>query len=241
MRDRLELIPFVAIGVVVVALFAMPSPSSAQPSQAQPKPAVEQARIVVNMNDGGDDTVEATYTVQNTAGLQGGAVGHVLTRRPGAEVGDIQAAGAATGAPTVERREGLTQVRVPVSGDPATYTLRYTVRRAPGSFAVPIVAPTIPVARSEPNVTIETTLPAGKNQEGEWFPSVDRIETRDGRSVLVHRVINIPSVTIAEYGQRSWFNLSLLVTLVGFGILVLILVWWFSHALSPRPATSESS
>jgi hypothetical protein len=224
-------------GVALVVLLVPPLPGHAQ----QPRPAVELGQIVVNMADGGDDTVEATYTVQNTGGLEGGVLEHILARRPGAEVGDIQMSGAATGAPTVERREGMTRVKVTLSGEPATYTLRYTVRRSPGNYAVPILTPNVPVARSEPNVTIETMLPQGKNQEGEWFPSVDRIETREGRTVLVHRVINVPAVTIAEYGQGSWFNLSLLVTLVGFAVLIPILVWWFSHALARRPATSLSS
>jgi hypothetical protein len=234
-RTRLGRYRFMAAALALLALLILPAPLQAQ----QPRAAVEQARILVTMGDG-DDTVEATYTVQNTAGLQDRVVEHVLVRRPGAEVGDVQASGATSGTPTVERREGLTRVRVPVNADPATYTLRYTVRRAPGTYAVPIVAPNIPVARSEPNVTIETTLPPGQNQEGEWFPSIDRTETRDGRTVLVHRVINVPSVTIAEYGRGSPFNLSLWITVVGFGLLAIILVWWFRHALVRQPAAGLS-
>jgi hypothetical protein len=226
-----------AAGLALLALFILPAPLQAQ---QPPRPVVEQARILVTMADGGDDTVEATYTVQNTAGLQDRVVEHILVRRPGAEVGDVEASGATAGTPTVERREGLTRVKVPVNADPATYTLRYTVRRAPGTYAVPIVAPNVPVARSEPNVTIETTLPPGQNQEGEWFPSIDRTETRDGRTVLVHRVINVPSVTIAEYGRGSPFNLSLLITVVGFGLLAIILVGWFRHALVRQPAAGLS-
>jgi hypothetical protein len=241
MRQWRAVAPLIPIGLAMLALLALPAPSRAQQSPApQPKPVIERANILVNMSEDGNDTVEATYTVQNSAGLEGGVIEHVLARRPGAELGEIQATGAATGGPDVERHEGMTRVKVVASGDPATYTLRYAVRRAPDTFAVPILAPNIPVARSEPNVTIETTLPQGKNQQGEWFPSVDRFETRDGRTILIHRVINIPSVTIAEYGQGSWFSLSLLVTVVSFAILIPILVWWFSHALTPGRAASLS-
>jgi 5-formyltetrahydrofolate cyclo-ligase len=229
----------VSIGLLL-SLLALPLPGYTQPA---PKPAVQQARIVVTMTEGGADSVEATYTLQNTTGLRDGVIEHILARRPGAEVGDIQASGAATGAHgVVARREGMARVNVPVSGEPATYTLRYTVHRAPGTFAVPILAPGIPVARSEPNVTIETLLPAGMRQQGEWFPSVERIESREGRTVLVHRVINVPSVAIAEYGQGgSFFSLSLLVTLAGLAVLLPILAWWFRHVLARRPALAAAS
>lgn len=220
-------------GAAVLVLAAWPAPSPAQPA---PKPAVDQAKIVIAMGQDGNDTVEVIYTVVNTASLKDGVVEHALVRRPGAELGEIQVAGAATGAATLERRAGISTVKVAVSGEPATYTLRYGVRRAAGTFAVPILAPRIPVARSAPNVTIETSLPPGTKADGEWFPSVERVDTRDGRTVLVHRVINIPSVAIAEYNRGGLLNPSQWTTVLGFGFLIVVLVWWFRHAAQRRPA-----
>jgi hypothetical protein len=216
-----------------LALLLGAGPASAQPAAPAPKPGVREAKILVRMAQDGADTVEATYTVVNTAGLKDGVVEHAVVPRPGAEVADVQASGAATAPPTLAPREGLGSVRVTVSGEPATYTLRYTVRRGPGVYAVPILSPRIPVTRSAPDVTIETTLPPGARLEGEWFPALQGVETRDGRTVLVHRVINIPSVTIAEYDRGGLLTPSQWTTLLGLLFLAIVLVWWFRDAL-PR-------
>jgi hypothetical protein len=221
----------IAIGAVVSLLTAWPAPGAAQPA---PKPAVAEARIAITMGQDGSDAVEATYTVVNTAGLKDGVVEHALVRRPGAELGPIEASGATTGSPQIDTRQGISSVRVTVSGEPATYTLRYGVRRAPGSFAVPIPTPRIPVARSASNVAIETALPPGTRADGEWFPSVERVETRDGRTVLVHRVINVPSMAIAEYDRGGFLTPSQWTTLLGVGFLLVVVIWWFLHAVRTR-------
>lgn len=232
---------FVATGGVALALLGFAVPSPAQQAAPPPKPAVATAKIVVTMGQDGNDTVEATYAVQNTAGLKGGVVEHALLRRPGAEVGEIAATGAAAGPPSLERREGISIVRVTVSGEPATYTLRYPVRRAAGAFGVPLLTPRIPVAKSAPNVTIETVLPPGTKPDGEWFPAVERVETRDGRTVLVHRVINIPSVAIAEYGQGRVFTARLWISVIALAFLGVVLVWWFAHAMPQRHPASGAA
>ncbi|MGH7265269.1 MAG: hypothetical protein ACREMB_10510 [Candidatus Rokuibacteriota bacterium] len=226
----------IATAGAILTLLLGAVPGYGQTAAPAPKPGVREARIAVQMGQDGADTVEATYTVVNTAGLKDGVVDHALVRRPGAEVADVQASGAATGPPTVEPREGLGSVRVTVSGEPATYTLRYTVRRSPGVYAVPVLSPRIPVTRSAPDVTIETTLPPGTRLEGEWFPAIHGVETRDGRTVLVHRVINIPSVTIAEYDRGGLLTPSQWTTLLGLLFLAVVFVWWFSDALPKRRA-----
>jgi hypothetical protein len=204
-----------------------------------PKPVVAEAKILVTMGADGQDTVQATYTVLNVAGLKDATVDHALVRRPGAEVGAVEASGAATGAPATTQKGGISSVRVTVSGEPATYTLKYGVRRAAGTYAVPLLTPRIPVAKPLPNVTIETALPPGQKLDGEWFPSIDRTETRDGRTVVIHRVINIPSVTIAEYGRNVWLTPSLLITLVAVGFLLVVIVAWFRHAAAPVAAPTR--
>lgn len=225
----------------LLVLLTVAGPSAGQPAAPPPKPGVAEAKIRVSMGQDGNDTVEASYTVLNTAGLKDRVVEHALVRRPGAEVGEIQATGAVTGEPSLERRQGISSLRVTVSGEPATYTLRYTVRRAPGVYAVPLLSPRIPVAKSLPNVTIETSLPPGTKLDGEWFPSLHAVESRDGRTVLVHRVINIPSVTIAEYGRGWLLTPSQWTTLIGLAFLAAVLIWWFSHAMRQRhPATGSS-
>jgi hypothetical protein len=218
--------------VAALTLLGLSGPAWAQPA----RPAVDQARVIVTMGSDGQDTVEATYAVRNAGALKGGVLEHLLVRRPGAEVGEIRLDGAASGTPELERREGISRVRVTVSGEPATYTLRYSVRRAPGTFAVPIVMPAIPVARPVPGVLIETSLPPGAQLAGERFPSVERVETREGRTVVIHRVINIPSVTIAEYGAGRRFTLSLGVTVVALAVLLAVVLGWFGHAVTRRPA-----
>lgn len=228
---------WIAVGAVALTLAAWPVPGTGQPA---PKPGVAEAKIAITMGQDGTDTVEATYTVVNTAGLKDGVVEHALVRRPGAEVGAIEAAGAASGAPSIEQRQGISSVRVTVSGEPATYTLRYTVRRAAGTFAVPLPTPRIPVVRSAPNVTIETAVPPGAKVDGEWFPSVERFELREGRTVLVHRVINIPSVAIAEHDRGGFLSASQWITVLGIGFMAVVLVWWFRHSAERRPAAGLS-
>lgn len=227
-------------GTAVLVLLTVPGATRAQPPTAAPKPVVEQARIAVSMADGGADAVEATYKVRNTAGLKDNVVEHLLMRRPGTEVADIQASGDAAGSPTLQPRAGISRVRVTVSGDPATYTLRYAVRRAPGRYAIPILTPGIPVAKSALNVTIETALPPGTKPEGEWFPSVERVETRDGRTVLIQRVINVPSVAIAEYGQGRLWSRGLVLTLLALALMAVVFVWWFREALARRPTAGRA-
>jgi hypothetical protein len=218
-------------GGVVLALALTAAPPAV--AQAPPKPAVSEAKIVISLAEGGEDTIEATFTVTNTAGLKDGVVEHLLVRRPGAQVGEVTAQGA-SGTPEMVKGEGITRYRIAVAGEPATYTLRYTVRRAAGAFAVPILAPGIPVATSERKVTIETTLPAGQQLAGEFFPSLDRTERRDDRIVLVHRVINVPAVAIAEYGRARRFSASGWVTLVGFVLFAVVLGGWYRSVLRRR-------
>lgn len=217
--------------VLVLLVLAGTAPAAAQQA---PRPSLTAVQVLVTLTDGGEDTVEATFTVQNTAGLAGGTVEHLLIRRPGAQIGEVTVAGAAMGAPQVTPGQGITRYRVPVGGEPATYTLRYTVRRAPGTFAVPILAPSIPVARPERLVTIETRLPGGQVLAGEFFPSIDRRDTREGRQVLVHRVINVPAVVIAEYGASTRFSASGWVSLVGLLLFAAVLGGWYRHVLIRR-------
>jgi hypothetical protein len=220
-----------AAATMLLMVLAATPPATAQ---APARPSVTQARITVSFTDGGEDTVEATFTVQNTAALADGQVEHLLVRRPGATIGDVNTSGAASGAPQVTPGQGLTRYRVVVTGDPATYTLRYSVRRDAGAFAVPVLAPNLPVARSERLVTIESWLPPGQLLAGEYFPSIDHREEREGRQVLVHRIVNVPAVVIAEYGTSRRFSASAWVTLIGFVLFGAVLGGWYRHILKRR-------
>lgn len=218
-------------GGMVLALVLTVTPAVI--AQAPPKPAVSEAKIVITLAEGGDDTVLATFTLINSAGLKDGVVEHLQIRRPGAQVGEVTVEGA-SGALEVAKGEGITRYRIAVTGEPATYTLRYTVRRAAGAFAVPILAPSVPVATSERKVTVEAALPPGQQLVGEFFPSFDRMERRDDRTVLVHRVINVPAVAIAEYGRARRFSASGWVTLVGFVAFAVVLGGWYRSVLRRR-------
>ncbi len=223
-----------AVTAGVVSLFLVAAGTARAWAQRPPRPSVVSARIVVTLGPNGEDAVEATFTVQHTAGLPGGVVEHLLVRRPGAQIGEVAVAGAATGVAEVMPGQGITRYRISVTGDPATYTLRYPVRRAPGVFAVPILAPGIAVAGSDRLVTIETLLPDGQVLAGESFPPIDRREVRDGRQVLVHRIVNVPAVVIAEHGARGRFTASGWVSLVGLLLFAAVLGGWYRHVLIRR-------
>ncbi|HEX6988677.1 MAG TPA: hypothetical protein VF282_04355 [Bacillota bacterium] len=210
--------------VIVVVLMLMLVPAVAWSQEAAP--AVESVDVVITMGADGRDLVEATYRVANTGGLEGGVVDHLLVARPGVSVDGIEAAGDVDGQPVREDAPGIAHVKVPVTGDPATYTLTYTVTREQGAFAVPVLVPAINVASSQRNVTIRALLPEGLRLAGEAFPAVVDTSTEGGRTALSFRTINVPAVVIAEYGDRNRFTLSDVTSVVGLIAAVALVILW---------------
>lgn len=213
----------VSLGVLLVGALG------AAPALAQEAPAatVAEAVITVDMGEDGTDSVEATYTVEGADQLEDG-VEHLLVTRPGVEVGEIEASGDAESAPEITEGEGVTRVLVPVSGETTTYTLSYTVTRDEGTFGVAIIAPNLPPSSPQRNVAIETTLPEGEELAGEFFPSVSRTEEEEGRLSLIQRVINVPSVVIAEYGaSAARVSLSEIITVVALVVFLGVLFGWY--------------
>jgi hypothetical protein len=192
------------------------------------QPSVSEAKIVVDYGVDGTDTVEATYTVGAVDGLKDGVLEHLWVRRPGTTVSDIEVTGDGQSS-TVTEGKGITRVAVNLTANPATYTIRYKVKRESGFFVVPVFAPAIPVDRSESNVLIESILPAGQKLAGENFPALSAREERDGRTVLVHRVINVPSVVMAEYGTSKGISMSDVTTLLTVLLFLSVLVLWFRY------------
>lgn len=213
---------------VTLALFLLVVLSNlAVAATPAPKPTVSQAKIVISMGADGNDTVEATYTIANANGLKDGMLEHLWVQRPGSEVNNLQASGAAQ-APAVNKAAGISKVNVKVTGETATYTLKYAVKRQSG-FAVPVLTPNLPVTKSESNVLIETMLPQGQTLAGENFPSLSGKEDRGGRTVLLSKVVNVPSVVIAEYGASRSISMSDVITGATILLFGFVFVLWFRH------------
>lgn len=198
-------------------------------AQEETEPTLVEARIVVDKNQDGNSSVEAAYTVEGTAGLEGGAIEHLLVRQPGAEVSEISVAEGGSGEVESSEGEGISRSRVPVSGDPATYTLRYEVRTDQQTFSVPIAVPDVVAAQpGDSDIVIETLLPEGERLTGELFPSVTTKEMRDGRQVLIQGVNNVPSRVIAQYGEEvSGFGISTLTVAAALVIFGVVLFFWY--------------
>lgn len=228
MRRGIDVVWLIAPGLVLSFLLSLPATALAQ----QSKPQIESSQISIRMGADGNDTVEATYAVTHTASLKDGTLPHLLVKRPGVDVSQLQVSGAASGPIQFAFNGNLGRAAIKVVGEAATYSLHYTVRRAPGTFAIPIVVPDVPPASAGTPIAIETWLPQGQSQVGEWFPSVDRVESRDGRTVLVSNVGNIPSTVIADYSQGPLLNLSNVLTVIALAVLIVVFVWWFRHATS---------
>lgn len=212
-----------ALGALLVSALAA-APALAQ----EPPPAtVADAEITVDMGVDGSDSVEATYTIEGADKLEGG-VEHLLVTRPGAAVGEISVSGDAEPNLEITEGEGVTRILVPVSAETASYTLSYTVTRDEGVFGVVILAPNLPPSSSQRNVAIQTMLPEGEQLAGEFFPSVSRTEEEGGRLSLIQRVINVPSVVIAEYGaSAARISLSEIITVVALVVFLVVLVGWY--------------
>lgn len=191
-------------------------------------PKVSQGKIVVDFGADGTDTVQATYTVTAVDGLPDGVLEHLWVTRPGSAVSDIQVTGDGQ-SPTITEGKGITRVKVKLTANPATYTLQYKVQRESGSFSVPVFTPNLPVAKPEPNVLIESILPPGQVLAGENFPAVVGEEVREGRNVQLHRVINVPSAVIAEYGSARRVSLSDVITVAAVLLLVSVMFFWFRY------------
>ena len=212
------------LACVVLLMFAAPAQA-----QEEAGPILTEARVVVEMNQDGNNNVEATYTVEGTEGLEGGPLEHLLVSQPGAEVNEISVVEGGSGEVESPEGEGVTRVQVPVSGDPATYTLRYEVRTDQQTFTVPLVVPDVVVAQpGDSDIVIETLLPEGERLTGEVFPSVTGREMRDGRQVLTHRVNNLPSRTIAQYGEEvGSFGISNLTVGAALAVFGAVLFFWY--------------
>lgn len=212
------------LACAVTLVFATPAHT-----QEEAVPTLVEARVVVDKNQDGNSSVEATYTVEGTAGLEGGVIEHLLVRHPGAEVGEISVAEGGSGQTEFSEGEGISRFQVPISGDPATYTLRYEVRTDQQTFAVPLVVPDVVVAPPEDSdIVIETLFPEGERLTGEVFPSVTGREMRDGRQVLIHRVNNVPSRAIAQYGEEvSSFGISNFTVGAALAIFGVVLFFWY--------------
>jgi hypothetical protein len=209
----------------------------AAPAQAQEDtvPTMVEARIVVDMSQEGNNSVEATYTVEGTDGLEGGAVEHLLVRQPGVEIGEISVVEGGSGEAELSEGEGISRYRVPVSGDPATYTLRYEVRTDPQTFAVPIAVPDVAVAQpADSDIQVEILLPEGERLTGEVFPSVSSMETQDGRQVLLQRVNSLPSRVVAQYGEGNVFGISNFTSALAVAIFGVVLFFWYRRTFGGR-------
>lgn len=203
--------------------------ASSAHTQEEAVPTLVEARVVVELNQDGNNSVEATYTVEGTDSLEGGAVEHLLVRQSGTEIGEIVVE-TDDGSSEVEisEGEGISRFRVPVSGEPATYTLHYDVRTDAQTFAVPIAVPDVAVAPpAEIDIVIETLLPEGERLTGEVFPTVTSMETRDGRRVLIHRVNNVPSRVVAQYGEEVGFGISTFTSVAAVTLFGVVLFFWY--------------
>ncbi len=193
------------------------------------------ARVVTEMSQDGNNSVEAMYTVEGTDGLEDGVVEHLLVRQPGAEIGEISVENGSSDEAELSEGEGISRYRVPVSGDPATYTLRYEVRTDPQTFTVPIAVPDVAVAQpADSDIEIETLLPEGERLTGEVFPSTSSMETRDGRQVLLQRVNNVPSRVIAQYGEGSVFGISNFTSALAVAAFGVVLFFWYRRTFGGR-------
>jgi hypothetical protein len=211
------------LACAVVLVFAAPAHA-----QEETEPTLVEARVVVDLNQNGNNSVEATYTMQGTDALEGGAVEHLVVRQPGAEVGEISTGEGGSGGEEPSEGEGISRVRIPVSGDPATYTLRYQARTDPQTYAVPIPVPDVAVAQpGDSDMVIEILLPEGERLTGEVFPSVTSVETRDGRQELVQRVNNVPSRIVAQYGEGGVVTISNVTSAAALAVFGVVLFFWY--------------
>lgn len=213
---------------VCIAMFVVAIPAQAQEEAA---PTMVDAQIAVDMSQDGDNSVEATYTVQDTDGLEDGVVEHLLVRQPGAEIGDISLGNGSSDEVEVSEGEGIFRAQVPVTGDPASYTLRYEVRTDQQTFAVPIAVPDVAVAEpADSDIQVETLFPEGERLTGEVFPTVSGREMRDGRQVLIQRVNNVPSRVVAQYGEGSVFGISTFTSAAAIAVFGVVLFFWYRRS-----------
>lgn len=200
------------------------------PAQAQEEaiPTMVEAQIVADMSRENDKSIEATYTVENTDGLEDGMVEHLLVRQPGAEIGDVSVENGGSDGVELSESEGITRFQVPVSGEPATYTLSYEVLTDPQTFTLPIAVPDVaPAQPASSDIVVETLLPEDERLTGEVFPSVSSIETRDGNRVLIQRVNNVPSRVVAQYGEGSALSISTFTSAAAVILFGVVLFFWY--------------
>lgn len=219
-----------SIGLLLALLVCIAMLVSTTPAQAQEDaaPTMIEARIAVDMSQGGSNSVEATYTVEGTDGLEDGVVEHLLVRQPGAEISEISLENGSSDEVEVSEGEGIFRARVPVSGEPASYTLSYEVRTNQQTFAVPIAVPDVAVAEpADSDIQVETMLPEGERLTGEVFPSVSSREMRGGRQVLIQRVNNVPSRVVAQYSGGSVFGVSTFTSAAAIAIFGVVLFFWY--------------
>jgi hypothetical protein len=201
-------------------------------AQEELEPVVQAARITIDHADDTTSSVEASFELGDV-GEEG--IEHLLVHRRGATVQDVSIDGEVIDVPA--QADGMSRVVGPVSGEEVSYTVTYTVSRDDGVFTVPILGPEAPRDASDRAVTVEVLLPPGTVLSGEAFPSVDRRETRDGREVVLHRVINVPSVVITEYGESGRLSLSDWITAIALLLFAAMLAIWYRQSLTGR--TSE--
>lgn len=207
------------------AMLVFAAPAKAQEDAA---PTMVKARVVTDMSQDGNNSVVATYTVKGAGGLENGVIENLLVHQPGAKIGEISVEKGSSADAELSEGEGISRYRVPISGDPATYTLRYKVRTDPQTFTVPIAVPDIAVAQpADSDIEIETLLPKGERLTGEVFPSVSSMETRDGRSVILQRVNNVPSRVVAQYTGGSVFGVSNLTSGFAIAVFGVVLFFWY--------------
>jgi hypothetical protein len=201
-------------------------------AQEEPAPTVQAASITVDHADDGTSSVEATFELGDV-GEEG--IEHLLVHRAGVTVQDLMVDGEAIEVP--DQSDGISRVATPISGEQVSYTVTYTVSRDDGVFAVPILTPEAPRDASNRAVSVDVLLPPDMVLAGEAFPSVERREQRDGREVVAHRVINVPTVTITEYGAGERFELSSWITVVALLLFAAVVILWYRQSLAGR--TSE--
>lgn len=222
---QLRLVRLLLALFVCAAMLVFAAPAQAQEDAV---PTMVEARVVADMSQDGNNSVEATYTVEGTDGLEDGVVEHLFVRQPGAEIGEISVENGNSDEAELSEGGGISRYRVPVSGDPATYTLRYEVRTDPQTYAVPVAVPDVAVAQpADSDIEIETLLPEGERLTGEVFPSVSSMETRDGRQVLLQRVNNVPSRVVAQYGEGSVFGISNFTSALAVAVFGVVLFFWY--------------
>lgn len=199
-------------------------------STAQVDPPVTLAGATVTVDVGEPRRVDATYRFR-IGGSGGGtgtasrpAIDGTVWRFPGREVDALTARVDGTPVdPEVTREARHLRVSVPVPDDATDRTvvvrIRYRVEGPAGRLRLPLWVPTARPAGVDRIVEVTVRLPDGTRVQSAAFPTVG--ERRDGGTVLVTRLPQMPGLVALRYGPGSpGLTLDRAVGLAGVGTLV---------------------